>query len=387
MRNNENMVKISSEFIKRYQKKPSLFIRSPGRVNIIGEHVDYHDGFVMPAAINLGINWALARNNLNKIRGFSLNTNEKDFFSLNNSKKVKTQWLQYLQGVIAVLKKRNVKISGVDLIIYGDLPIGSGLSSSSSLAAGFAFALSELFKLNLSRADLTNIGCEAEWWYGTTGGNMDQFVISHGKRGQAVFFDTREFKYEYVPIPPQTSIVIFETTIRHNQKHSPYTLRRQQSEKGLKIIQKKFKNQNIKKLRDVSLDQLESLKNNIDDLIFRRCYHVITENARVLAFKKALKNNNLKDIQKNLDHSHYSLRDNYEVSCKELNIAKESAHKIDGYIGSRMTGGGFGGCTVNLVKENKDKEFARELIKIFIKKTNINPRVYMCRPEDGVKIL
>ena len=378
---------LRKEFKRLFKKSPEFFIRSPGRVNIIGEHSDYHDGYVMPAAINLGINWAVAKNDLGKVRGYSLNTKEKDLFSINPSKKVKTQWLQYLQGVVEVLKEDGKKLGGVDIVINGDLPMGGGLSSSSSLATGFAYILSQFYTLGLSTNDLTDIGCRAEWWYGTKGGNMDHFAISHGRENCAMFFDPRYFKYEYVYLPQEISLVIFETTVRHNQKFSPFAKRRKQAEMGLEIIKNKFPHTEINKLRDVSLEILESLRDEIDDVIYRRCFHPISERQRVIETKEALKEKNFKKVKENMIESHKSLKENYEVTCPELDIAFEEAWNIDGIVAARMTGGGFGGCTVNLVRKEKSQEFAQKLKEVFQEKTQLDPKFYICFADNGIQII
>jgi len=381
-----NQNQLSAEFKRQFGIKPEIYLRSPGRVNLIGEHVDYHDGYVMPAAIDLGIDWAVAKNNLNKVRGISLNTKEKDQFSIESLTRVKTQWLQYLQGVVAVLRQDKKNFGGIDIIIHGNLPIGSGLSSSSSLVIGSVFALANLYGLNLSQMAMTDIGCRAEWWYGTRGGNMDHFAISHGQKNKAMFFDIRNLTFEYLPITENLAIVIFETTIRHNQKSSPFAQRRQEAEKALKILQKTFPGQKINKLRDVNHNMLKNARSKLDDLSFRRALHVVSENRRVLSTRQAFKKHNLTLVGKNLASSHQSLRDNYQVSCRQLDIAVAEANKIKGLIASRMTGGGFGGCTVNLVVKDQAEDFAQQLSIKFQQKTGLSPKVYICQAAAGVKL-
>jgi len=376
-----------NEFLDRFGAKPTLFVHSPGRINIIGEHIDYHDGYVMPAAIDLGIDWALKKNDLNLIRGYSLDTGEDDEFDIIKSDRVATQWLQYLQGIIETLKKMDKNIGGVDVVIKSDLPIGGGLSSSSSLATGFAFALSELFNLQLTKRQLTEIACKAEYWYGTRGGNMDHFAISHGKKNNLLFFDIRNFEFEHLQLPKDVAIVIFETTVRHNQKSSPYAKRRAQAESGLAIIKKMFPEKKIEKFRDVTLEMLSAAKSKMTDVAYRRSLHAVTEMQRVLDAKEAVKNGDIKTLAKKMSGSHLSLRDNYEVTCPELDMAYEEAGKIDGLIGRRMCGGGFGGCTVNLVEAKKARKFATELKKRFKKITKLDPPVYICHADDGVRII
>lgn len=385
MEDNKNL--ISNNFEKSYGRSPELFVHSTGRINLIGEHTDYHDGFVMPAAIDLGINWALAKNDDGIVRGLSLDTQEADEFKIKSKKRVATQWMQYLQGVVETLKDDGYDICGVDLIIKSDLPIGGGLSSSSSLATGFVFALSQLFNLKLSKKDLTEIGCRAEWWYGTRGGNMDHFAISHGKKNKATFFDIRNFEFEYVPIPNNLAIVVFETTVRHNQKKSPYQKRRKEAEKGLELLKNFYPKKKIEKLRDVDFEMLYKAKNSMDKLSFRRCLHVVSENQRVIDAKEALKKSDFLILKKKMSDSHESLRDNYQVSCPELDVAVSEAEKIAGFVAGRMTGGGFGGCTVNLVEKDRATEFAKTLCTRYKKITGLTPKAYICRADDGVRII
>lgn len=384
---------LTTEFLGRFGEKPTLFVHSPGRINIIGEHIDYHDGYVMPAAIDLGIDWALAKNDVNLIRGYSLDTGEDDEFSVKKSDRVATQWLQYLQGVVEVLKEMdfktslgaNDKIGGVDIVIKSDLPIGGGVSSSSSLATGFAFGLSELFKLKLTKQELTEIACKAEYWYGTHGGNMDHFAISHGKKNNLIFFDIRNFKYEYLQLPENVSIVIFETTVRHNQKSSPFAKRRAQAEAGLSIIKEMYPKKKIVKFRDVTPKMLNAAKNKMTNIVYRRSLHAVSEMQRVLDARDAIKKGDLKTLAEKMSGSHLSLRDNYEVTCPELDIAYEEAGTISGLIGRRMCGGGFGGCTVNLVETKKAGKFATELKKRFKKQTKLEASVFICHADDGVR--
>jgi len=378
---------LQSEFRQKFNRQPQIYLHSPGRVNLIGEHVDYHDGYVMPAAINLGINWAVAKNNLNRIRGYSLNTNEKDEFKIGEANRVKTQWVQYLQGVTEILRQNKIDFGGVDIVISGNLPIGNGLSSSSSLTVGTILAISNLYKLNLNPMAITDIGCQAEWWYGTRGGNMDHFAISHGRKNNAIFFDIRNLNFEYLPIPKNLAIVIFETTVRHNQKSSPFAKRRREAEKALKILQNVFPHKKITKLRDINFNMLKNGRSKLDDLSFRRAFHVVSENNRVLDVRQALKKGNLSIIKEKLAESHQSLRDNYEVSCRQLDIAIEEANKIVGFVAGRMTGGGFGGCTINLVEKNHAINFVRQLSQKFQQRTRLSPKVYICHAANSARLM
>lgn len=385
---------IKQIFKKKFDADPTAIFWSPGRVNIIGEHSDYHDGFVMPAAIDLGIAWAVSKRDDDQIRGYSEKFDEVGHFDVSSSERVEQfEWMLYMQGVVEVLKKRKHKIGGVDFAIHSTIPIGSGLSSSSSLATGFAFILNELFNLGLDRVEIAKIACEAEWWYGTTGGIMDQFCIANGQKGKAVLLDCRSLEFELISIPENVEIVVFETTIRHKQVDSPFAFRRVQAEEVVKIAQNRFKDKKITKLRDISVEMLEELQDDIIKkmgeekglIAYRRALHPIKENIRVMQMKEAFEKNDLKRVGEIIFRSHESLRNNYEVSCPELDIAVDTAKHFKELIGSRMIGGGFGGCTINLIKKGRAKHFAGNLEEEFRKRTGIKGNSYICNVSDGVR--
>lgn len=383
---------LSDEFESKYSTTPEMFYWSPGRVNIIGEHSDYHDGLVMPAAIDLGMTWAVSQNG-ERVRGYSEKFDEIGEFDISSSQRTEFEWLLYLQGVVEVLKKRNKKFKGIDFAIHSTIPIGSGLSSSSSLATGFACILNELNNIGLDRKQIAKIGCEAEWWYGTTGGIMDQYCIANGKAGHAVLIDCRKLDHEYIKIPDNIEIVVFETTIRHKQIKSPFDLRKRQAKEVLEIAKKHFKGKKIDAIRDISPEMLDELRPSIiekfgekdGDMYYRRVKHPVTENDRVLAMRDALSNNDLKKVGKLLYECHESLKTNYEVSCEELDGAVEIGKSIKGVIGSRMIGGGFGGCTINLVKRGGAQRFAGEIEEKFRKKLGIKGNAYICHASDGAR--
>lgn len=383
---------LKNEFEKKYGRSAEGLFFSPGRVNIIGEHVDYHEGLVMPAAINLGMTWAVARNG-GEIRGYSEKFDEIAQFDISSDKRSEHEWLQYLQGVTQILRKREKNFDGIDFAVHSTIPIGSGLSSSSSLATGFAFILNEINGLGLNRREVAKVACEAEWWYGTTGGIMDQYCIANGKMGNAIMLDCRTLEHEYIKIPEDIEIVVFETTIRHKQIDSPFALRKEQARKVLQIAKSYYKNQDISSLRDISPEMLDEIKPVIIDelgqqegeMCYRRSRHPISENGRVLKMKDALNNSDYGQIGDLLYACHESLRDDYEVSCPELDMAVEVGKKIRGIIGSRMVGGGFGGCTINLVNKGRAQHFAGEIEEKFRKKTGIKGNSYICHASDGAR--
>lgn len=384
---------IESLFTREFKQTPKSFYWSPGRVNIIGEHSDYHDGFVMPAAIDLGITWAARKRTDDKIRVYSDKFDEIGEFSVSDKKRTKYEWLLYIQGVIESLKKRKIKVGGVEIAFHSTIPIGSGLSSSSSIATGFAYIVNDLFNLGFDRKEIAQIGCEAEWWYGTTGGIMDQYCIANGKRGHAVLLDCRKLAHELIEIPKNIEIVIFETTIRHKQINSPFDLRKRQASEVIEIAKKVYPDKDIRKLRDLNEKMLSGIRSGIikkfgkkeGDMYFRRALHPVTENERVKRMKNALPKGDFRMIGLILSQSHQSLRNNYEVSCKELDAAVEISHSFGELVGSRMIGGGFGGCTINLVKKGRAKHFAGLLEEKFRRITGIKGNSYICGTSDGVK--
>lgn len=378
-------------FKTNFGGEPEKFYWSPGRVNIIGEHSDYHAGFVMPAAIDLGITWSVSKDH-SLISGYSEKFDEIGQFDTRKSERTHYEWMLYLQGVVEVLKKRGHKFGGVNFAIHSTIPIGSGLSSSSSLATGFAYLINDLYELGLDRIELAKVGCEAEWWYGTTGGIMDQFCIANGQAGKAVLLDCRALKHEYIKIPTDIEIVVFETTIRHKQIDSPFDQRKRQAKEVLKVASEHF-DKPLEALRDLTLEMLDGIKSALVEkfgeeeggLFYRRAKHPITENARVMQMKGALNNDDYESIGRILYECHESLKDDYEVSCKELDVAVELGKKIEGIIGSRMIGGGFGGCTINFVKKGTAKHFAGELEEEFRQKLGIKGNAYICNASDGAK--
>lgn len=385
---------ISKIFREKFRKEPEKKYWSSGRVNIIGEHSDYHDGYVMPAAINLGITWVVAKNG-DYVRGYTEKFDEIGEFEINQKSRTEFEWMLYLQGAVETLKKRGKKFGGAEFAIHSTIPIGSGLSSSSSLATGFTFILNDLYNLGLNRKQIAQVACEAEWWYGTTGGIMDQYCIANGRHGKAIFLDCRRLKHEEIKIPSNIEIVVFETTIRHKQISSPFDLRKRQAHEAITVLQKKYPDKKIEKLRDVTLPQLESIKGDLvkkygekeGEIIFRRSRHPVTENKRVFEMKKALISDDLKKISQVLDECHQSLKNDYEVSCFELDRAVELAKTIKGLVGCRMIGGGFGGCTINLVKKGTAHHFAGEIEEKFRRETGIKGNAYICNTADGLEKL
>jgi galactokinase len=379
---------LEQEFTRRFGAPPVVQVRVPGRVNLIGEHTDYHDGYVLPMAIERSI-VLLGRPRADRTVRVHARVLDADLtVDLDATERHDARWAWYYQGVIQTLGKRHPLTAGGDVLIDADLPAGGGLSSSSALVVGFTALLARLQGLDLEPLDLALIGRDAEHWYGTTGGIMDQFVISHARADQAVLIDCRTLQHEYVGLPPDVTVVVAHTGTEHDQIVSPFAARRQQAEAGLQIL--RAARPEATKLRDVDPALLEAqraalLAADPSGVLWRRCHHVVTENARVLAAAAALQRGDLAAMGALMAASHASLRDDYEVSCAELDAMVEAALASPGCVGARMTGGGFGGCTVNLVATDAVTEFTTSVRERYHQATGIQAAIFPSRPAAGVQ--
>ena len=375
--------KILTGFKKLYSASPRIF-RAPGRVNLIGEHTDYNEGFVFPMAIDRYTYVGITKREDTIIRVYSNGFNESIEIDL-SSAEPKNHWSDYVIGVATILGKQGFSISGADIYIDSNVPLGAGLSSSAAIEVSTAFALAGINNLEIDKLNLAKICQTAENDYvGMKCGIMDQFISVHGKKNKALFLDCRSLNYELVPVDvSKAGIVVCNTMIRHELGATEYNKRRKECELGVAAIKTGF--QNVNSLRDATMENLETVKTKIDDIVFRRCRHVISENERTALAISTLKTGNFDLFGRLLNGSHDSLRDDYEVSCKELDIMVEAARSLNYVFGSRVTGGGFGGCTVSLVKHDKTEIFVEEMKKIYKEKTGILPDVYTFLPSEGVE--
>jgi galactokinase len=381
----------SDAFRQRFGAAPTVEVRVPGRVNLIGDHTDYHEGFVLPMALDRGLVLQGRPRPDRCVRVYSQVLQGGVELELDVRERHPERWARYFQGVLSVLAARQPLPYGCDVLIDGDLPPGSGLSSSSALVVGFAALLARLARLPLASLDLAIVGRDAEHWYGTTGGIMDQFVISHARAHHAVLLDCRTLHHEYVPWPADVQIVIAHSGTRHNQLRSPFAQRRQEAEAGLSLLQ--ARQPELRTLRDVDRALLEQqraalLAADPTGVLWRRCYHVVTENARVRAAAAALAQGALVRVGALMSESHASLRDAYEVSCPELDALVAAAAASPGCLGARLTGGGFGGCTVNLVASDAVPAFCASLRRRYHEATGIDPPlVFAAQPAPGVRVI
>ncbi len=378
---------VRDRFAKLFDESPRIF-RAPGRTNLIGEHTDYNDGFVMPAAIEFHTWVAAGRRSDRKVVAHSQEWNETAEFSLDDDDaSPRHQWLDYVRGVAIQLQRAGYELNGSNLLIHSDVPIGAGLSSSAALEVASALALMNLSgdgngNAALNRVDLAKLCQRAEnETVGARCGIMDQFASANGRAGNALLLDCRSLEFKLLPLPPEVSLVICNTMVPHRNVSGEYNLRRAQCEQGVKFFAAQVPG--VRALRDVLWEQLQQYEKDLDETIFRRCRHVITENARTIEAASALQSGQIQRFGNLMYESHRSLKNDYEVSCTELDIMVELASGMGGVYGARMTGGGFGGCTINLVSKERASAFTGDITKRYKEKTGIDPQIYVTTAADG----
>jgi galactokinase len=373
---------LAQHFEKLFGDRPRMF-RAPGRVNLIGEHTDYNDGFVMPAAVAFSTYVAIAARPDRKLWIHSEEFPGNFKFDLDHLPAQRTgAWCDYVLGVANVLRQHGQKLQGAHLLVDGEVPIGAGLSSSAALEVSSALALMSLGETQLPLSEVAQICRQAEnSFVGARVGIMDQFVSCLGRAGHALLLDCRSLEFQLVPIPAGISLVVCNTMTKHDLATGAYNARREECEEGVRYFQKW--NPTIRALRDVSVEMLDQHAPDLPPTIAKRCSHVVRENQRTLEAAHALTQGDLDRVGKLMGESHDSLRDLYEVSCRELDIMVEAARDLPGFCGGRMTGGGFGGCTVNLVRQEHAEIFAKRIGGRYQQVTGITAQVYLCTAEDG----
>jgi len=366
------------------------FARAPGRVNIIGEHTDYNDGFVLPIAIARDTLVAFKSNGSANVNVYSTEQQESAAFELKQPKnEAAPSWSLYVAGVAGELQNAGFGLTGIDMVIHSTLPIGGGLSSSAALEVSSAFAFTSAAGVEVERKQLALICQAAEHNYaGMMCGVMDQYVALFGEHGVAVRLDCRSLEHQAVPLSAETAkFIVCDTGVRHELASSEYNKRRAECEEGVRAAQRVLDSGSIKALRDVHIAALPKLEPRLEPVVFRRVRHVVTENARVLEAVTAMRQQNHLALGALMDASHDSLRGDYEVSCPELDALVEIAWEQGGVYGSRMTGGGFGGCTISLVAADKIDAFCENVARDYESKTGIAPSIYVCAPENGARVL
>ena len=363
---------------------PAHLIAAPGRVNLIGEHTDYNDGFVLPAAIDRHVVIATAPREDRRVTLYAADFGRRSEFPLDEIRHDDDErWSNYERGVAWALQREGYALHGMNMVITSDVPIASGLSSSAALEIATAYAFQVIAGLQFDGVKRAVLGQRAEnEFVGMRCGIMDQYVISLGRRDHALLIDCRSLEYQLVPIPKGYSLIICDTKKRRGLVDSEYNTRRQECEEGAQIL-------GVRALRDVSVEAFERRQEELPPIVRKRCRHVITENQRVLDAVQALEAGDVARFGQLMNASHISLRDDYQVSCHELDVMAEAAWGQEGVLGGRMTGAGFGGCTVNLVESDEGliQAFGQKVTQQYAAITGLDPEIYVCTAEDGVRLL
>jgi galactokinase len=377
---------IKEKFNELFEGEP-VIVRSPGRVNLIGEHTDYNMGFVLPAAIDKAVYYAIKPRKDKQVNLFAFDLNEEWQFEADDVKKSEKSWANYLIGVVDQINKSGREIMGFDCVFGGNIPIGAGLSSSAAIEAGLAYALNNLFDLGFDKIELVKLAQRAEnQFVGVQCGIMDQYINIFGKKGNVLRIDCRSLDYEYFPFKfDDVSIVLFNTNVSHSLASSEYNQRRRECSSGVDIIKRQYPH--VESLRDVTPAMLEENRDKLDGVIYKRCKYVIEENQRLLNACEALNNNNLSEFGQYMYGSHQGLSKEYEVSCPELDYLVELVSGREGVYGARMMGGGFGGCTINLIKNNYVDSVWQFVKENYKKKFGIEAEVYVTSINNGTEII
>ena len=376
------MTFLHSRFVDHFEGEPQFF-RAPGRVNLIGEHTDYNDGFVMPAALEYEARAAACRRPDRLIRIRSLNNDKAAEFDLDAADpKPLGDWTDYVFGVAVMLERAGMRIAGADILVFSSVPVGSGLSSSAALEVVVGNALLSLSGHEVDPVELAKICQQAENDYvGMRCGIMDQFISCNGVEGHALMIDCRSLESVPVPVDAKARIVVANSMVHHALADGEYNKRRQSCEEGVRLLRPALGA--IRALRDVSLEDLEENRDLLPDITYRRCRHIVTENDRVLQAAEALQNADPETFGRLMNASHASMRDDYEISCEEIDILVDIAQAQQGVYGARMTGGGFGGCVVALVAAGAVEGFTANVRAAYEKATGHTSEICACAPQQG----
>ncbi len=371
---------VVNAFQHSFDCDPAWLARSPGRVNLIGEHTDYNEGFVLPMAINRAAIIAFSKRADRRVILHSQDFQNSLDFDLSNLRREPSGWGEYIKGVAWAYQQEGVELCGWQGVVAGDVPIGAGLSSSAALelAAARVFTFSAGFEWQPVKAAELSQKAERQW-VGTQCGIMDQLISAAGQDGSALWIDCRSLAFEAVPLPESMLVVILDTATRRGLVGSKYNERRQQCEQAAATM-------GVKALRDLQMDELIEKKNRLDALLFRRAQHVVSENLRVMQSVEALRQGDPQRFGQLVSQSHASLRDDFEVSCKELDCMTEIAQSQPGCYGARMTGGGFGGCAMALVEQNHVEVFVQRVAEQYRVSTGLQPEIYVTGAHAGTSL-
>jgi galactokinase len=373
-------------FQSHFGGAPSVY-RAPGRVNLIGEHTDYNEGFVLPAAIGFSCWVAIAPRGDRKISIFSENFKETREAALDNLGAGGVgHWSDYPLGVVWALQEAGYRLPGANLYIAGDVPLGAGLSSSAAVEVSTGYALLSAAGHAIDRTQLALLCQRAENnFVGARVGIMDQFVSCHGRAGHALMIDCRSLEYKAIRIPAKVSLVICNTMVKHKLQAGDYNVRRRECEEAVRKLSAALPG--IRSLRDVSMEELAQNRSLLSETLYRRCRHIISENARVREAANLFAQGKIDGLREVMAASHQSMRDDYEISCRELDVMVEIAGRQPGVYGARMTGGGFGGCTINLVAADRAAEFQRQVSAEYKAAIGLQPDIYICEASQGAELV
>lgn len=374
-------------FEKSFGSSPQKTVLSPGRINIIGEHIDYNDGYVLPAAIDKVICFAFEKNNTKTSKIIAIDLNEE--FEIDLTQEVKLSdvvWTNYIRGVIKQLQDNGFSFEGFNCVFSSNIPVGSGLSSSAALECGMIFGIKSLFDLKIEKKDISLLGQKAEHWVGINCGIMDQFSSVHGLENKVIQLDCNTLEFEYHNADfKDYSLILFDSNVKHSLFTSEYNTRRIECEEGLSIIKNHFPE--VKTFRNATEEQVLSLKDKMTEKVFARVHFVVKEINRVIKACKALDQGNIELLGELLFETHYGLSQEYEVSCEELDMLVDTAKEDYAIIGSRLMGGGFGGCTINLVKKGHENEVKRKFSKLYLDTFGIELKFYDVKISNGTTLL
>ncbi len=375
---------VRSRFIKHFDGTTGSVYASPGRINLIGEHTDYNGGFVFPGAVDKGMMAEIKLNGTNKVRAYSIDLKDYVEFGLEEADAPRTSWARYIFGVCREIIKRGGKIGGFNTAFAGDVPLGAGMSSSAALESVFAYALNDLFQLGFDKMELAKIGQATEHNYcGVNCGIMDQFASVFGKKDCLIRLDCRSMEYRYFPFKLDGyRLVLVDSVVKHELSGSPYNDRRRSCENVVAALRQKFPDKTVETLRDADWEMLDAVKADVSAEDVKRATFVLGEKDRVLAVCDALERGDYETVGQKMYETHHGLSHDYEVSCEELDFLNDIA-KANGVTGSRIMGGGFGGCTINLVKNDLYDHFIAEAKAQYRAKYGKEPKIYDVIIGDG----
>ncbi len=374
-------------FENQFDRKPELMVRACGRINLIGEHTDYNDGFVLPAAIDRYIFYAIAENGTDQCHFFAADLNEKATASLHDLKKTNQHWFNYLQGIIQQFQKESKTVRGVDVVLGGNLPVGSGMSSSAALECGFGWALNRLFDAGFEKSYIAEVAHHSSnQFMGIPSGIMDQFASMMGKANHFILLDCRSLEHRYIPADLKAyQIVLINSKVHHELSSSEYPVRVAECKAGVEYLQQY--DPTINSLRDVTLELLEAHKGGLSNKIYRRCKYVVSEKERTLQACEYLERGEIEKVGQLMFETHAGLRDDYEVSCAEIDFLVDFAKAYEDAVGSRIMGGGFGGCTINLIKKDQIQDFITKVEASYYNQFNIKAEHYLLNISDGTDVM